>query len=76
LIFGEIKMDENIHDGVVSLYVECTNPNDREYCTGTPVEGNILKKYNLNPGDEVQYEITKNRGVKIIGKISKVYTPI
>ncbi len=69
-------MNKNIHDGIISLYVECTDPDDREYCTGIPTQGNILKKYDLNPGDEVQYQITKNRGVKIISKISKVYTPL
>jgi len=63
-------MKNNIHDGIISLYVECTDPDD------IPAEGNLLKKYDLNPGDEVQYQITKNRGVKIISKISKVYTPI
>ena len=69
-------MSRNTHDGIVSLYVECTDPDDREYCTGIPVEGDILRKYDLRPGDGVQYKIMKNRGVKIVGKITKIVTPI
>ncbi len=69
-------MKKNTHSGIVSLYIECIDPNDREYYNGEPCEGNIIKKYNLNPDDEVQYEITKNRSIKIIGKITKIVTPI
>lgn len=69
-------MNENIHEGVVSIYVECTDPDDREYNSGTPVEHDILRKYDLRPGDGVQYKILKNRNVKIVGKITKTVTPV
>ena len=71
-------MKENIHEGVVSLYVECTDLEDTEYITGCPVEEDILRKYDLRPGDGVQYKILKNRDVKIVGKIktTKVITPV
>ena len=71
-------MEKNIHEGVVSLYVECTDLEDTEYCTGTPVEEDILTKYSLRPGDGVQYKVLKNHDVKIVGKIktTKIITPI
>jgi len=62
-------MKENIHEGVVSLYVECTDLEDTEYNTSCPVEEDILRKYDLRPGDGVQYRILKNHDVKIVGKI-------
>jgi len=70
--------EKDIHEGVVSLLVECTDPDDREYCTGADIDKNVLQKYDLQPGDTVQYKITKNREVKIVGKIktTKVITPI
>lgn len=71
-------MSKNIHEGIVSLFVECNDPEDTEYCTGTPVEEDILTKYGLKPGDGVQYKILKNRDVKIVGKIktTKIITSI
>ncbi len=69
-------MNKNIHDGVVIAFVECTDPKDSEYCTGTHIDKKLLSNYELNVGDKVQYQITKNHRVKIISKKSKVYTTI
>ena len=69
---------ENIHEGVVCLYVECDDPEDIEYNSGCYMGEDILKKYDLKSGDGVQYKILKNRDVKIVGRIrtTKVITPI
>jgi len=68
----------DIHEGIVSIYVECTDPDDKEYNSGIPVDEDILRKYDLKPGDGVQYKISKNRDTKIIGKITitKTITPV
>ena len=73
-----MTFEKNIHEGVVSLYVECNDPDDVEYNTGTYVEEDLLRKYDLRPGDGVQYKILKNHDVKIVGKIktTKIITPM
>lgn len=59
---------KNIHEGIVSIYVECNDPEDVECNSGTPVEQDILRKYDLRPGDGVQHKILKTETLKLLEK--------
>ena len=65
-----MTFEKDIYKGVLSLYVECNDPEDVEYNAGRYVEEDILKKYGLKPGDGVQYKFTKDENIVIFSRDS------
>jgi hypothetical protein len=55
------KHNDEIYEGRIIMFVECINPEQDQYETGTLIEdNNILEKNGLKPGDEVKYKIVES----------------
>ena len=59
---------KNVHEGIISLFIECDDPDDSDFRNNEFLEPETLKKHNLKPGDRVQYRKTDG-DIVILGKI-------